>query len=297
MSNQLNILAPTRYPWTFNGPRHSVNHIDRRDFIPLNKLPMSKWASMLEGATVLNPFPLKKFDLIHAFNRIPIIHKTPFIVGFESHLPRMYGHEKSSFFDKMSQKLASDKCRAIIPFSQVGMRIFLNQHKDKPGLEDLKKKKQFRYPNIIMPGKPDQFDPEASKDVINLVFVGNHFARKGGSVCERLAQKARQAGLPVHIHIVSNLTTTSWIEPTQDGFFDRDVELVDELENVTHHNDLSNDKIEEMVDQLIPRLEAVLNDQSAYLQMRQNAFMTAQEKFCSKKANQFWDGLYTELVG
>jgi len=35
--------------------------------------------------TVFNPLPLKRFDLVHGFNCIPMIGKMSYILGFESH--------------------------------------------------------------------------------------------------------------------------------------------------------------------------------------------------------------------
>ena len=79
---QLRILAPIRYPWTFNGPRNSEHIIERRSFVPFD------WISKkFEAITVFNPLPPRCSDLVHAFNRIPL-GSTPFVKGFESHLPR-----------------------------------------------------------------------------------------------------------------------------------------------------------------------------------------------------------------
>src|SRR6266480_6214358 len=112
MRDALNILAPTRYPWMFNSPRHSKHNISIRNFLPLNYIHSS-----IEGVTVFNPFPLCKFDLIHAFNRIPV-GVTPFVIGFESHLPRAFGREDGQLFAVLSQMLASKRCRKIVAISQ-----------------------------------------------------------------------------------------------------------------------------------------------------------------------------------
>ncbi|MGC1588034.1 MAG: hypothetical protein WA791_20425, partial [Rhodomicrobium sp.] len=107
----LKILAPVRYPWRFNSPRTSMHSIDVKGFIPFNKL-----SPKIEGVTIFNPFLLKKYDLVHAFNRIPL-GPTPFIIGFESHLPRAFGLEGSSYYRWLSGILASDRCRKIVCIS------------------------------------------------------------------------------------------------------------------------------------------------------------------------------------
>ena len=119
MSRSLSILAPTRYPWKFNSPKHSRHRISVRHFLPLNYI-----SKKIEGITIFNPLPPRHFDLIHAFNRIPITW-LPFIIGFESHLPRGFGIENSAFtFRYMTSRLASDNCRAIIATSEFARRTF-----------------------------------------------------------------------------------------------------------------------------------------------------------------------------
>src|SRR5258707_358881 len=114
----LQILAPTRYPWQFNGPRSSRHSIHNRSFLPLNKI-----SNRIEGLTVFNPFPLKSFDLIHAFNRVPL-GTTPFIIGFESHLPRAFGLENTAYYRFMLERLAGKRCARIIAISNFALRVF-----------------------------------------------------------------------------------------------------------------------------------------------------------------------------
>src|SRR5260370_5238390 len=104
MRDALNILAPTRYPWQFNSPRHSKHIISIRNFLPLNYVHSS-----IEGVTVFNPFPLCKLDLIHAFNRIPI-GVSPFLIGFESALPPAFASEDSPLSALLAPMLASTIC-------------------------------------------------------------------------------------------------------------------------------------------------------------------------------------------
>src|SRR5262245_41704508 len=94
------ILAPTRYPWSFNSPQPSAHSIENREFLPLNKL-----SYRVEGVTLFNPWPPKRFDLVHAFNRIPL-GPTPFVIGFESHLPRAFGLEGTGYYRFLIRRLA-----------------------------------------------------------------------------------------------------------------------------------------------------------------------------------------------
>lgn len=241
MEKTFDILAPTRYPWQFNGPRHSRHNIAVRDFLPLNRI-----SPKIEGITVLNPFPLRRFDLVHAFNRIPL-GPTPFVIGFESHLPRAFGLEDSVFFRAMSQRLAGEKCRGIVAISEYARRQFLRQHRDRPWHDAIKARLTMRYPNMPLPPGPDMLPGEEGP--ARLVFIGNHFGRKGGPVALRLAERALEKKIDIELHIVSTLETgaASWVDPLRAGFFDRDFALLARLPNVRHHSGLPNAQVLDLV--------------------------------------------------
>ena len=244
MRHALNILAPTRYPWLFNSPKHSTHNISIRNFLPLNYIHTS-----IEGATIFSPFPLRRFDLIHAFNRIPI-GVTPFVIGYESHLPRVFGREDWKIFAILSRMLAGQRCRKIVAISEIARRQFLHQHAGRPWLDDIAPKLTVRYPNILIPPEADGFDP-SQPETIKLVFVGNHFLRKGGLVAVRVAQLAHELGFPLKVDIVSGLDVGagSWIGPSRPEFFEAYRRLIDTLPNVTSHGSLPNPAVLELIRQ------------------------------------------------
>lgn len=259
MRQALNILAPTRYPWLFNSPKRSTHDISVRNFLPLNYIHSS-----IEGMTIFNPFPLRKFDLIHAFNRIPI-GVTPFVIGYESHLPRVFGREDWKIFAVLSRMLASQKCRKIVAISQIARRQFLHQHAGKPWLDDIAPKLAVRYPNIFIPPEPDGF-AASQRETVRLVFVGNHFVRKGGLVALRVAQLAHQRGFPLKVDIVSALQAgdSSWIGPTRPGFFEEYRHLLDSLPNVTSHGALPNAAVLDLIGRSHFLLLATFSDTFGY---------------------------------
>jgi glycosyltransferase involved in cell wall biosynthesis len=230
------VLAPTRYPWRFNSPRQSRHQIVNRRFAPFNYL-----SPKLEGVTVFPPHMPGQFDLVHAFNRIPI-GTLPFIIGFESHLPRGFGIEKSRFFSMMTGMLAGRRCRGIVAISEFARRNFLLQHAADPRLEALSAKLQVHYPSMEMPAYDPQAVPAATP--LRLVFVGNHFARKGGCVSLRIAEMAHLAGLPIELDVVSSMEmgAMSWTDPTRPAYFERYTRLLT-LPNVRHHGALANAEV------------------------------------------------------
>lgn len=231
---RLKILAPQRYPWTFAGPRESQHDITRAFFIPANKI-----SPKIEGITAFPSVISERFDLIHAFNRIPL-GRTPYVIGCESHIPRGFGIETSAFYKRLARSLASQRCRAIIPISQYARGLITRDHEHQPWWPAFKAKLVVRYPSIAV--RPFENAPPYTP--IRIAFVGNHFARKGGCVAVRLADLAVQRGIPLELHVVSALEMGSavWTDPTRAEFFDPYRRLLNR-QNVTLHPPLSNNKV------------------------------------------------------
>lgn len=234
MERQLSILGPVGYPWRFNSPKRSRHDISVRSFVPFNYISLR-----IEGVTIFNPLPPKRFDLVHAFNRIPLGTR-PFVIGFERHLPRGLGVDGTAFYRWMRAELASDRCRAIIAISEYARRMFLAVHRAAPECDALRRKLHVRLPNIEIDAAPDAFDCSLGRP-IHIVFVGNHFARKGGCVTLRIAELAAQRKLPLVAHIVSKLQVgpMSWVDPQTDDFFEPYRKLLS-LPNVVYHRSLPN---------------------------------------------------------
>lgn len=269
MDKKLNIMAPVRYPWQFNGPRRSRHNISIRYFLPLNKI-----SEKIEGVTLFNPFPLGHFDLVHAFNRIPI-GTTPFVIGFESHMPRAYHLENTAYYRVLGSMLAGKRCKGIVAISEYARRHFLRQHKNSPWLDTLKEKLAVRYPNMPIPTIPDAFEYRPGEPV-RLVFVGNHFGRKGGAVSVRLAALAHRKNFPLHVDIISSLEVggASWIDPLQSGFFEEDFRLLHSLPNVKYHGSLPNKDVLELVRKAHFVLLPTFSDSFGYSAIEAMAYYT-----------------------
>lgn len=238
MTTRRTILAPTRYPWRFNSPSNSRHRIENRDFLPLNYL-----SPTIEGITLFNPWPPRRFDLVHAFNRIPV-GRCPFVIGFESHLPRAFGIEGGRWWDWMTGLLASERCRGIVAISEFSHRMFLAQHaratRSASVRAALRGKLHLRLPNLALPPATDLIQVD-NKSGIRLVFVGNHFARKGGCVAVVMAELARARGIPLVVDIVSRLEMGGaiWTDPSDTETFKPYLALL-EQPNVRLHRDLAN---------------------------------------------------------
>jgi glycosyltransferase involved in cell wall biosynthesis len=226
-----------RYPTSFVVPRTSAHTIDRRLFIPFDKIN-----SNLDGIALLAP--LHNADIVHAFNRLPVGERK-YVISFESHLPRRFGFQRdNAFTDWMSREIASHRCRRIIALSHYARRQFLDQAKDQDALADLEAKLFVRHPNLLMgpPTDPLAEGLQAGRlDDLTITFVGAHFARKGGCVAALLAKKAHEQKLPLRIQVISSLKygASVWTDPTSPTFIKPYLAML-KLPNVTVRDGLPN---------------------------------------------------------
>lgn len=243
-AQQLTVVAPRGYPWAFNGPRQSRHRIRVRSFAPLNRL-----RSNLDGVTAFSPVDTAGAHLIHAFNRVPLNLK-PFVIGFESHLPRVWGLERSAYERLLLGSLLGRRCRRIVAISHYAARNFRAgvgeaQLNDEARLA-LNAKLEIRYPNLDV---PEQSPPPRPLDEgLRATFVGTHFGRKGGCVVVRMAEIAYRRGLPIRYTIVSAVQAGGaiWTDPSRPGFFDPYLSLL-ALPNITHSTGLPNAEVKALL--------------------------------------------------
>lgn len=235
----------------YNAPRTSRHSIKRRSYLPLEKVrrPMT-------GGAMIHPWPPRPFDLVHGWNRVPV-GPTPFVVGFEWHIPLSWEHMPRSF-NFLMDVLVSDRCRKIVAASQGAATITEHRHVNDPRLEAIKKKITVRLPNVMIPDIEDWFDPAAAIDQLRLVFVGDNFGTQGGCVAVKLAEKARAAGLPVHITVVSALTSNR-VDPERANFQTPYKKMLDQP-NITYMAAATSEKVLELISRAHLTLLPTLND-------------------------------------
>lgn len=188
--------------------------------------------------------PSRNTDLIATFNRIPL-GRTPFVISFESHLPRLFGHEASAAFRHFSDRLCRDACRGIIPISDFARRTFLAQHAASPNFSELGAK----LLDVVYPAVPVTqlaARDRSRKDPLKVIFVGSHFVRKGGLATLFAAREAFRQRLPIEFHVVSDLTIGRdrgvWTDPQDAKTLAEDLKLL-KLPNIFHYGRLSNSEL------------------------------------------------------
>jgi glycosyltransferase involved in cell wall biosynthesis len=223
------VIVETDQPWHFV-PRR----LAERAWRPLAGLswPHPKWAP---------------YDLIHSFNAIPITSK-PFLVTFESILPRTLGKGGAALGHRLRERLLSEQCRALVAMSWYARGKFQKANLGWGPLEELvEEKMHVVYPHFDAQPSASvrQYSPDTE---LRLVFVGNDFARKGGIVALRAMQRAAKAGIPVKLDIVSGMRVggTVYTDHADPGQYENDLKLLS-LRAVTVHGQLPNAKVLELM--------------------------------------------------
>ena len=230
----MRILTSKHYIAQFTVPAQPGHTIRRTRFVNLGRL--------CSPALALAAYsPLQSFEVAHFVNHIPLALSQPWLVTFESALPRMFP-PGGPLWRHLRNQLCSPRCLAAVAMSHWALATFRRIHADWSGLDQVLCKTL-----VLPPALPRQTStPRTLKagETIQLVFVGNNFARKGGIVALRVAQQALREGLPLRIHIVSSkmICSGSHTDHPDAARYETDLKALG-LPNVTFHGALGNREV------------------------------------------------------
>jgi glycosyltransferase involved in cell wall biosynthesis len=149
------------------------------------------------------PHPRRaRYDLVHSFNAIPLTAK-PWITTFESVLPRTIGPGGAQLGRMLRDRMTQPNCLTLIAMSQYATRRFAKANRDWPALDAALRKVTVVYPHF--PARPATTRRYSAAAPLRVIFVGNHFAQKGGIAALRAITRATALGLPVRLDIFSAL--------------------------------------------------------------------------------------------
>ncbi|MBE7382994.1 MAG: glycosyltransferase family 4 protein [Leptolyngbya sp. SIO1E4] len=143
--------------------------------------------------------------------------------------------------------------------SDYAKQKFIEINHDWHPLKDVLKKAFVIHPNVpIYASKGKTY---SSDHPLQIVFIGHAFARKGGIVALRVADKARKIGLPVVFHLVSKLLYGSIIytDHPDKQRYEKDLKLL-ELPNVIFHGKLTYPNVIELLTKSHFQMMATLDD-------------------------------------
>lgn len=234
------VLVDKGYPTSFNTPRFPQKHTLRRIGMPNI---MGKIWRPLDGVGLWPPYG--RFDLVHTFNRIPLRSRRPWIVTYESFLPRTFGPNQALVGDLLRDQLLTPMCRKVIAISEYAVRRTEQALAGWDGLEKLRAKTEVIHPNIEVKEGGRKYGGGA----LSVVFVGNDFARKGGIVALRMARQASERRLPVDFHLISSMRygPKVYADYKEKAAYENDLKNI-QLKNVTLHRGLPNAEVMRIIE-------------------------------------------------
>jgi glycosyltransferase involved in cell wall biosynthesis len=247
----MRILTADSYPMNFNLPVEIRKSAIRVRFRNLGRL----WTPADALAVY---WPRWDYDILHLMNKIPFAVNKPWVVTFESALPRLFGGPEH-LKQLLRQQLRLQGCLGIVAMSEWAKAMFQHVNADWNRLPETLAKLSVIHPTVELrrrtPRRLNRNQP------IQVVFVGNNFARKGGVVALRLARKALSSGLAIQVHIASamNYAAGAHADHPDPKRYKEDLRCMD-LPNVTFHGPLANDRVLELMQQAHIQLLATLHD-------------------------------------
>jgi glycosyltransferase involved in cell wall biosynthesis len=247
----MKILTAASYPMNFNLPGEI-----RQSAIRVRFPNLGRFWTPAEALAVYRP--RSDYDVLHLMNKIPLAIKKPWVVTFESALPRIFnGAEHLKRL--LRHQIQSENCLGIIAMSEWAKEMFRQVNVGWDRLPEGLAKLSVIHPTVeIRQRHPRRLN---RNQVIQVVFVGNNFARKGGVVALRLAKRALASGLAIHIHIASAMKYAhgAHADHPNPKRYEEDLRGL-ELPNVTFHGALANDRILELMEQAHIQILATLHD-------------------------------------
>jgi glycosyltransferase involved in cell wall biosynthesis len=196
---RLRVLTVHSLPYVYNigfGQRNAT-------FVRRRLTPLAHVAGWAESFA---PVPERSYDLVHSFNAVPVMTRRPYVVTFESFLPR----------------LPSDQAT---PRTRRARAMLEAQNRDAPELAALRAKLRVRYPAIPLRVET----PRALGDELRLLIVGHRYFAKGGAALLRAHERLRAEGVNVTTTVLSSLQWDGddYIGPPDRAFVDRELRRLD----------------------------------------------------------------------
>lgn len=247
-----------------NLPRNSRHILIRPKPFPTGRYPIEKIWYPLSSFFACQPV-WGRYQAIHSFNKILYTNK-PWFITFEDHRflyrnPQNQG--EAAIYELLNNRLALENCQKLIAISDYAKLRLIKRIEGWKIKEKISKKLDVIHPSF--PVRVNESKLYHQQQNLQLIFIGNHIARKGGVVALRLAKKAEKLGLPITLHIISDLGHGSGVPtdfPDKTKYVE-DLKLLD-LNNVVFHKNLPNDKVIELLSQSHFQLMATLHDTYGY---------------------------------
>jgi glycosyltransferase involved in cell wall biosynthesis len=157
------------------------------------------------------------------------------------------GQHGTAVRNMLRRSLEKDSCKFIISISEYAQRRSAFSGRDWAAYDEIMASKG----RMLLPAVRARPSPNKRYDSgrISVVFVGAHWARKGGVVATRLAGMAHRSGAPIDVTIVSVMKygLSVYTDAADKRLYSHDIKAMYSLPNVRHESKLSNQRVLELL--------------------------------------------------
>jgi len=209
-------------------------------YVKLNQIPFHRIFRTDNIFTQTNIVIGGGADLIHTFNTIPV--NRPFVISFETELPRFLGHPTDWAIEFGYSMLQSSRCRGIYALSKAG-RNFSAKRMRARGFADLADQIQIFRGGITIPQTDTFANLRPLRGEIRACFVGGHLFHKGIEAVIRATEQLRLHGIDITLTVVGKCRDSTYAAP--DVLFNGNQVLskFDQCSWITYYPQLPNAEI------------------------------------------------------
>ena len=185
-----------------------VRYVDVK-FKPFPYRLMNRGSSQLSLFTILSQSLGRMagsadVDLYHSYNRILFNKNKPWVISFESLLPR-------TWFNKCINApifsiLGRDECRAVLAMSENAKLHMIDRNHSHPKLVSVLEKTHIIHPGVH--DFPELYRLHLERKIeneIHIAFIGNDFFRKGGTIAVSIIERLKKK-YPLKFTVVSKMS-------------------------------------------------------------------------------------------
>ncbi|MGZ4394190.1 MAG: glycosyltransferase family 4 protein [Gaiellaceae bacterium] len=196
------------------------------------KRPLVPHRRLFTWGECFAPAPERSYDLVHSNNAVPVMTRRPYVISFESFLPRLPDNAHHGVLERpvrafgrhLRDRLLEPQCVALLAWSQYAVRQHRFQQRGWAHLDELGRKMRVFHPRVAL----GRDTPKVGSGRLRLLMVGGDYMRKGGPALVRAHARLRQTGLPVETTVVSGLqwTPDDYVGPSSHDYVEREHDRV-----------------------------------------------------------------------
>lgn len=175
-------------------------------------------------------------DLFHTWNGI-VANSRPWMISFESYLPRYGSMKQGRLYDWAIKKLKADDCKAILPTCKAALKRL----EAYPWYDDsIAGKTKVSY-YAVERVEPEKIEKDTGKTKI--IFIGHDFFRKGGHLLVNAFEEIYKTRTDVELTIVSNLSYGDYFTNASQELAREYGRRIKEHPGINHYESVDNRKL------------------------------------------------------